>query len=149
MQADIAIQQRSLADGTKFVEIGGVSLPVAVPRAPELVPHVLFYDIPRHGQSRRKVVFMSFVFVSRFCSVLFNIVSFQPYIGLWKTRSAYPLVVSVALWLKLAHIRLCSQLHVLREIMKDIQLGERHILLIGNQGTGKNKLGVWPKSKDK
>eukprot|EP00929_Paragymnodinium_shiwhaense_P083487 TRINITY_DN44522_c0_g1_i1.p1 TRINITY_DN44522_c0_g1~~TRINITY_DN44522_c0_g1_i1.p1 ORF type:complete len:1645 (-),score=457.04 TRINITY_DN44522_c0_g1_i1:566-5500(-) len=28
----------------------------------------------------------------------------------------------------------------LREIMRDLELGERHILLIGNQGTGKNKL---------
>jgi predicted transcriptional regulator len=37
----------------------------------------------------------------------------------------------------------CSQLYVLREIMKDIGLGERHVLLIGNQGTGKNKLGMF------
>ncbi|CAE8617986.1 unnamed protein product, partial [Polarella glacialis] len=28
----------------------------------------------------------------------------------------------------------------LREIMQDLNLGEKHILLIGNQGTGKNKL---------
>lgn len=35
---------------------------------------------------------------------------------------------------------ICSQLVCLRELMKDIQLGERHMLLIGNQGTGKNKL---------
>ena len=28
----------------------------------------------------------------------------------------------------------------LRDLMKDLSLGEGHILLIGNQGTGKNKL---------
>ena len=36
------------ADGAETVAIGGVSLPVSTPAAPELVPHVLFYDIPRY-----------------------------------------------------------------------------------------------------
>ena len=33
-----------------------------------------------------------------------------------------------------------SQLRILRDVMRDLADGERHLLFIGNQGTGKNKL---------
>jgi hypothetical protein len=47
MAGDMRLAHHDRPDGTRAVEIGGVSLSVATPRAPELVPHVLFYDIPR------------------------------------------------------------------------------------------------------
>src|SRR5205823_607638 len=53
--------------------------PVHTPAHPELVPHILFYDIPSHVM-------------------------------------------------------------LLAELLKDLLVGERHLLLIGNQGVGKNKL---------
>jgi von Willebrand factor A domain-containing protein 8 len=61
------------------VSIGGVELARDRPQNPALVPHVLFYDIPKHRV-------------------------------------------------------------LLRELFKDLACGERHLLLIGNQGVGKNKL---------
>lgn len=59
--------------------IGDVSMPINKPRSPELVPQILFYDIPKH-------------------------------------------------------------IHLLSQMMKDFTVGESHLLLIGNQGVGKNKL---------
>jgi hypothetical protein len=47
MAGDMRLAHHDRPNGARVVEIGGVSLPVATPRAPELVPHVLFYDIPR------------------------------------------------------------------------------------------------------
>jgi hypothetical protein len=62
------------------LHIGDVSYPVvAQPKHPELVPQILFYDIPKH-------------------------------------------------------------VAILQDMLKDLCVGERHILLIGNQGVGKNKL---------
>lgn len=61
------------------LEIGGVSYPIRKPTSPALVPHVLFFEIPRHV------------------------------------------------------------LHM-RDVLKDLAVGEKHLLLIGNQGVGKNKI---------
>jgi MoxR-like ATPase len=69
----------SIATTTDTVTIGGVTAPRHVPQRPELVPSVLFYDIPRH-------------------------------------------------------------VAVLREMLLDFAVLREHILLIGVQGVGKNKL---------
>lgn len=66
------------SDGREVVRIGDVTAEVEQPEQPALVPHVLFYDVPKH-------------------------------IGL------------------------------LRDLIRHYQIGE-HLLLIGNQGVGKNKL---------